>query len=156
MCEILKALATALCFQQFDLERVVWEEVLWETTPVSVFCITRAQSLAISLPAPQLSLFVYLIYWQMPKRNRCCVLVPLFYSNSPAKKKRVELSECIMVIYGNHTLKVSFATKQVASQLSWGKGRGAERENELMWFRWTDPKVWSLNMGFFCPAVCSQ
>lgn len=62
MCEILQALATALCFQLSDLERALCgKKLLSEITPVSVFCITQAQGLAISLPAPQLSLFVYLI-----------------------------------------------------------------------------------------------
>lgn len=63
--------------------------------------------------APQLSLFVYLIYWRMPRRNRCCVLVPLFYF-TPAQKKKVdcsptELSACIIVIYINLTFHLSFA-----------------------------------------------
>lgn len=137
-----------------------WEEVLWETTLVSVFCITQPQSAAIS---PQLSLFVYLIYWRMPKRNRCSVLVPLFYSTPLCKRKgsgleSIELSECIIVIYGNLTFKLSFATKHYF-QFSWGEGRGTERENELMLFIWTDPKdrweTWEYlwTSTFFYPAM---
>lgn len=93
-------------------------------------------------PSAQLSLFVYLIYWRMPKRNRCSVLVPLFYSTPLCKKsglQSIELSECIIVIYGDLTFKLSFATKHYF-QFSWGEGRGTERENELMPFRCTDPK----------------
>lgn len=117
----------------------VWEEGLWETTPVSVFCIMWGQSLAISLPALQLSLFAYLICWRMLKKNRCCVLVPLFYSTPLWGKKKsglwsTELSECIIVIYG-----IRLCYKALHSQFPWGKGRGAGRENEFMWFRWTDP-----------------
>lgn len=78
----------------------VWEEGLWETTPVSVFCIMWGQSLAISLPALQLSLFAYLICWRMLKKNRCCVLVPLFYSTPLwGKKKKWTVVNWVVRVY---------------------------------------------------------
>lgn len=40
----------------------------------------------ISLLAPQLPLFVYLIYWQALRRSRCSLLVPLFYSGPVVAK----------------------------------------------------------------------
>lgn len=144
-------------------EGPVWEEVLWETTPVSVFCITQAQSLAISLPAPQLSLFVYLIYWRMPKRNRCCELVPLLYS-SPLWKKSglwsIELSECIIVIYGDLTFKLSFATRHYIHSFPEEKEeaqKGGKKQENVLQVDWPQPQIrnmgMSLNIDLF-PSCC--
>lgn len=53
---------------------MTWREPCVGKQPLSlsvcVFTSRRAQSLTISLPAPQLSLLVYFIYWRMPKKEQ--------------------------------------------------------------------------------------
>lgn len=150
-------------------EGPVWEEVLGERTPVSVFCITpNPESCHITACTTAVTVCIFDILTDAEKEQVLRISATILSSPLQKKKKSrlrsIELSECIIVIYGNLTFKLSFATKHYLRSFPEEKEE-AQREgkkNELMCFRWTDSKdrseirecLWTFDL--FRPAISSE
>lgn len=108
------------------------------------------QSFSISPLRPQLSLFVCLIYRQIPKRNRCCILVPLFYSPPAAQEKKWTVVDRVVRVYHCniwqydflrelllHSIPFSFQEKKRHRGTKWKKRKGPKDGLDACECLWT-------------------
>lgn len=91
-----------------------------------------AQSIAVSLPAAQLSLFLYLTYWRMATGTGAAHLRHYF---DPFKRRKKSLTAVDRVHHCSGRQSVFFFLNGGLLQT----GRGTDKTDEVMWFTWSEP-----------------
>lgn len=123
----------------WPIEGLVWEEVLWETSPVSFFFYHMSPEPCHSISACSTAVTVCIFdILTDAKREQVLRISATILFNPRLRKswlRSTELSECIIVIY----ISVWLLDRALLQSFCEKKGRESEREHELMWFRWTKP-----------------